>query len=134
MSRFVRPETMTLTLSEGDTLVVRGSLTNGEQRALFTRLYRRGPATPEAPAGALLVNPDQVGLALVTTYLLDWTLRDDEGTPVRIDGLSLAELERVLDSLTPDSFTEIHEAVAAHDAAMREARAAKKKIRTGVSA
>ena len=127
MSRFVRPETVTLALSEGDTLVVRATLTNGEQRALFSRLYRRGPSTLEAPAGPLLVNTDQIGLALVTGYLLDWSLRDDEGKPVRIDGLTVAELERVLDSLTPDSFTEIHEAVAAHDAARRAASDAKKR-------
>lgn len=133
MSRFVRPETRTLTLEDGESLVVRARLSNGEQRALFSRLYTRGPVTPEAPMGVLTTNPDQVGLASVTAYLLDWTLKDDDGKPVHIHDLAIDQLEQILNDLTPEAFDEIYAAIARHDGAMREAREAEKKTRIGGS-
>jgi hypothetical protein len=42
MSRYVVPETKTLTISNGDTLVVRKRLNRGEQTAAFARRYIHG--------------------------------------------------------------------------------------------
>jgi len=125
MSRFVRPHTRTLTLANGDQLIVREQLTAGEQRAHFARVY-----TTTAD-GRLVVNPLMVGIGVVLAYLLDWTLRDDQDQLVAIRDLSPDDLQRVIDSLDTDSFKEIRAAVEAHEAAMVAARAEKKTTPAG---
>jgi hypothetical protein len=116
MSRFVRPETLTLTISDGDTLTVKRRLNSGEERALFARMYTAGAN------GQLKVNPFQTGIAIVTAYLLDWSLTDD-GKRVAIADLSVDALTRVLDGLDPTTYGEIRQAIEAHDNAVREERA-----------
>jgi len=119
-SWFVRPETTTLHV-DGQTLVVRKYLSMGEHRARLARLY-------DTTAGGLLrVNPRQVGLATVTAYLLDWSITDDDGAPIPIRGLSLDDLQRVLDDLFPDRFAAIQDVIDAHEIAMLQARADLKK-------
>jgi hypothetical protein len=125
MSRFVRPKTRTLTLENGDQLIVREQLTAGEQRAHFARVYTT------APDGRLSVNPLRIGIGVIVAYLLDWNLRDDHDQLVSIRDLSPDELERVIDSLDTESFAEIRAAIEAHDAAMLAARAEKKRTRVG---
>jgi hypothetical protein len=127
MSRFVRPETRVLTLGNGDTLVVKDCLTAGEQRAAYARMYLAGVN------GNLSIHPLQVGLAQMTAYLVDWSLTDDEGRPVVIREVSADRLVEVLESLDPESFSEIRDAIDAHEQARALARAEEKKtIRTGV--
>lgn len=121
-SRFTTGETDVLTISQGDTLVVRRTLSAGEKRKMNGRLYMAG-ATPTS----LRVNPLQMDLAMCTAYLLDWSLRDAEGRPVVIRDLPIEELEQVLDNLTPDTFDEIAKAIETHVQAQRE----KKTIPTG---
>jgi hypothetical protein len=117
MGRFVRPETCRLTLANGDTLTVKKRLTHGEQRAAYARMYDTGVD------GALKVNPLQLGMALVTAYLVDWHLHDDD---VSIRGLSADELTTVLDTMAPEDFAEIRTAVEQHEAAMLAERTAAK--------
>jgi len=125
MSRFVRPQTRTLTLANGDQLIVRERLTAGEQRAHFARLY-----TPGAD-GRYQVNALMAGMAIVIAYLLDWNFKDDQDQAVVIRDLAPDELQRVLDSLDSESFVEVRTAIEAHDAAMLEARTQKKTILVG---
>lgn len=127
MSRFVRPDTTILSISEGDTLVVKTRLNSGEQRDAYARMYRAGLD------GSLKVNPFQTGLAMMTAYLVDWSLRDDDGMHVPIKGLSLQELEATLNGLDPDSFAEIRQAIEAHERAQNDQRAEEKKLRAGVN-
>lgn len=122
MSRFVQPDTRTLTISEGDTLIIRARLNNGEERAMFTRIRGRQPSERDT------------GLAIVLAYLLDWSIRDDEGRPVRIAEMASAELERILDGMTPEAYQEIEDAIILHDQAQREERAKKKMILSGAPA
>jgi hypothetical protein len=123
-SRFVRPETVTLPISDGDWILVKRRLTVGESREYWARAYRRDRQT-----GELLVNRRQAGPALVTAYLIDWSLTDDEGKPVLIRGVSAADMRRVLDGLDVDSFTEIRDAIQAHKDAMEKEREEEKKTR-----
>jgi hypothetical protein len=125
MSRFVRPETRTLTLANGDHLIVRARLTAGEQRAHFARIYA------QATNGRYVVNPLMSGVGLVVAYLLDWDLRDDAGNLVVIRELSPDDLQNVIDALDTESFTEIRAAVEAHETAMIAERDAQKKILNG---
>jgi len=115
-----------LPLGNGDTITIKSRLSAGEQRDAYARMYLAGID------GKLHANPLQSGLGMITAYLLDWNLTDD-GEPVPIRGLSVAELESVLNSLEPESFTEIKQAIEAHEVRMAEARAAEKKSRAGVT-
>jgi hypothetical protein len=124
-SRFVRPDTTKLTLADGEWLLVRRRLSSGEQRAAFARLYLAGVD------GALHVNPLAIGIGQVTSYLIDWSLRDDDGAKVEIRGLSMEELTSVLDTLEPEAFGEIREAIQAHELAMIAERADAKKNPAG---
>jgi hypothetical protein len=124
MSRFVRPTTTVLRISDGDTLTIKTRLSSGEQRDAYSRMYLTA-------SGELRVNPLQQGLALITAYLVDWSLTDDDGALVPIRGVSIEELESVLNGLDPESFTEIKDAIQAHETATRAAREEEKKRRTG---
>jgi hypothetical protein len=127
VSRFVRPQTTVLTLSHGDTITIKTRLSWGEQQEAFQRLYLTGTD------GKLRVNPLQSGRAMITAYLVDWNLVDDDGAPVPIRGLSVADLESVLDSLDPDSGAEIKAAIEAHERRLAAAREAEKKSQAGAS-
>ena len=125
MSRFVRPETTTLTLANGDQLFVRTRLTAGEQRASFARMY-----SPNGDGG-FRRNLLMVRMGTILAYLLDWTLTDDAGHRVEIRDLSLDDLQRVIDSLDVESFAEIGTAIDAHETAMLAQRDAEKKTAGG---
>jgi hypothetical protein len=125
MSRFVRPETRTLTLANGDQLIVRARLTAGEQREQFARMYTQGPN------GQVHRNLLMIDVGLVIAYLLDWNLKDDAGQLVPIRDLSAADLHQVLNQLDPVSFDEIQKAIEAHEQAMQAEREDQKKILTG---
>jgi hypothetical protein len=120
MSRFVKPETDTLTLANGDRLIVKRHLTCGESRAHLARLY------VPSEGGLLRVNPLQIGIATVVAYLVDWTFTDDAGAPVPIRGLSPDDLQAVIDGLDAASFAEVREAIEAHELRMIAARQEKK--------
>jgi hypothetical protein len=100
--RFVRPETVTVPLSDGDTITIRKRLTAGERRDMYGRMY-----FPDS----VKVDPMRVHRATVTAYLLDWTAKDADGHPVAIAGLTIADLETVVDGLDPDSFGELVDAI-----------------------
>lgn len=125
MSRFVRPETATLKISGGDTITVKKRLNSGEERELFGRMYIAGID------GQLRSNPFQTGISLVTAYLLDWTLKDDDGKLVAIAGLATDALVAVINNLDPESYGEIRKAVEAHDAQSRKDRDQEKKANDG---
>jgi len=117
--RFVKPETVTLTLPDGTRLIVKKELNTGKQRAAFNRLYTQGAD------GKLRVDPMATGLNLVLAYLLDWTVADEDG-PVAIRGLAGDELAAILNRLEPASFTEIKEAIEQHEIAVALERTEKK--------
>jgi hypothetical protein len=120
MSRFVTPGTETLTLANGDRLIVKRQLSCGEERAHMARLY-----VPQE-SGLLRVNPLQIGIATVVAYLVDWTFTDDDGAPVPIRGLAPDDLQNVIDGLDAASFAEIRQAIEAHELRMIAARQEKK--------
>src|SRR3954471_22097962 len=118
MSRFVRPETTVLSISDGDTLTVKNYLTHGEQSRAYARMYR---------AGGEGVDPQMVALSMVLAYLLDWSLTDDAGQQVLIRDKSDDDVRAVLESLHTDDFDEIREAIKAHEGRMAAARQEKKR-------
>jgi hypothetical protein len=126
MSRFVRPETTTIALSGGDTLTIRRRLSAGEARARTER-WTEQVDDPATGGVKLVPRLTRAGLATITAYLLDWTLTDDAGHRVEIQGIAQAELEAIVDNLDGDAFAEIRLAIEAHEEAMRAERDAQKK-------
>lgn len=111
-SRFVRPETTILRISNGDTLTVKRRLNAVDSRRL--RAMEGLPTLAEA--------------ALVIVYLVDWSLVDDAGKRVVIAGESATTLANSLDNLDEDAFDEIYAAISAHVQAMKMEREAEKKM------
>jgi hypothetical protein len=124
-SRMVRPETTTLQISGGDWLLVKKRLNNGEQRAMFARMYLEGSD------GALHVNPLQTGISKVLAYLVDWSLTDLQGKQIVILNQSIDAVICGLDAIDPDSFAEIKTAIETHEAAMRAEREQEKNAQAG---
>jgi len=121
-SRIVRPETTTLPISDGDWLLVKKRLNNGEQRQRLARLYRY------APDGTTQIDPLQIGLSTILAYLLDWSLVDPNGAQIAIAGKGVDDITAALDAIDPESFREIREAIEAHAEAMEAERETQKKI------
>src|SRR5678816_1103882 len=69
--------------------------------------------------------------AVVMAYLVNWTLKDDAGKPVMIEGVSNDVLGAAIDALDEDAFDEIYAAIAAHKSAMEVERAAEKNGKGG---
>jgi hypothetical protein len=116
MNRFVRPDEVTLSLTHGDTITIRRELTHGER----TDLYRR---TLVEKNGDLIRDPLLTTGALITAYLIDWTIQGEGDRKVPIKDLSVGELTDTLNQLQDDTFTEILTAILAHEAALaRETR------------
>lgn len=125
-SRFVRPESRKLDLSDGDWLLVKKRLTTGEQRDAFMRAY------VERADGTFVVHPGKIGVQMVVAYLLDWSFADDSGQQVVIRAQDADIVEAALRGLDPDDFAETRAAIEAHEAKMIAEREAQKKTRAGV--
>lgn len=127
-SWFVRPETITLALSDGQSITIKKRLNAGDQRARFSRTYIAGAD------GTTRLNLLTANMATVTAFLVDWTVTDERGK-VDIAGLSVDDLESVLDNIDAFRFVEIRRAIDAHETAQREeSEDAKKKTRNGATA
>lgn len=127
MSRFVRPEVVRVPLkSNGDWIEIKRRLNTGEYRSRIAR-------SSLAVDGQLQVNRLQLGMSTVTAYLLDWSLTDDDGKPVVIQGLDPDAMSRVLDRLQPEDFGEILEAIEQHESQIDAERGAEKNGQDGAN-
>lgn len=117
-SRYVRPETTILHISQGDTLTVKKRLTHGERSASYARQYEPGPD------GTLALKPAQIKLSMVTAYLIDWSGLNG---PILHEPIEV--VEAALNGLPPEDFDEIHAAIEKHEKAMRAERTREKKLK-----
>lgn len=122
-----RPETEVLPISGGDTITVKKHLTSGESRAMVRQMYVTNPVTGESSVG----NPVDIGEARVLTYLLDWTCCGQDGQPIVIYRQPPEVVRAALDGIDPECYTDILEAIKAHDVAMVKARLEKKTVQAG---
>jgi|SRR5215831_99720 len=106
-NRFVRPDVVTLPLSEGDTITIRKELNAGEMRAMSDRARIPDTFPPRT-------DPMKAPTALVVAYLVDWSFIGEDGARVDIRGYSAEELTAVLDSLNLGTLNEIVNAINAH--------------------
>ena len=119
-SWFVRPDTVVLQLSDGETLTVRRRLNAGEEQDLMDRVQGASRA--------------RIRRELVVAYLLGWSLVDGDGTHVAIDPGQPEAIVATLRHLDPDRFNEIADVVITYDNDLRTARDEEKKRRAGANA
>lgn len=113
-SRYVTPDTITLKISNNDTLTVKQRLNTGEERM---RRQMERTATLE-------------DLAIVLAYLVDWSLTYPDGGRIEIKGLSSKDVVSKIDTIDPQSFDEIRDAIVAHEDAMKAEREQEKKLQS----
>jgi hypothetical protein len=118
-NRFVKPETVRLSISDGDWIEVKKRLTAGEYRERLAREY------VHSDDNRLRADLRQQGIALVVSYVVDWSFTDD--------GRLVPFSEDALKSVDVDTFREILQAVEAHDDADDAARSAEKNAPAGAS-
>jgi len=123
-SRVVRPEYKRVEISNGDWLLLKKRLNHGEQQEAFARKY-----TSDGIGSR--VNLRLVGMDRVLAFLVDWSLVGLDEQVIDIRGKSADEIEAALNSIDPDSFTEIKRAVEAHERAMDAERVASKNGKDG---
>jgi hypothetical protein len=119
---FVKPETVRLSLSDGDWMDVKKRLTAGEYRERLAREWHQSEET-----GRMSLDMRQTGVALIAAYALDWSFVDEKGQPVPFS-------EDALRAVDIDTFREVLKVVEAHDAADEAARSAEKNGSAGASA
>lgn len=122
--RVVLPESVRLSLTGDDWILVKKRLNVGEHR----RMMKRGTTATED--GDLRVDRIELGLAKVLAYVLDVSVQSPTGVTIAVYG-NPAALEDAIDSLPPESYTEILRAVEAHENAMQAERDAEKNGRDG---
>ena len=122
MSRFIIPDTTTITLANGDTLTVWTRLNAGQTNRRYARMYTTDDD------GKRRVDLLQINRATVLAYLVDWHL---DGDDMPIKGLDADALSAVLDNLDPDDYIEIRDAIDAHEQAQQAKKDAEKKTRNG---
>lgn len=110
-SRIQRPETLTIPISNGDSITVRKRLNVGEERERL-RLFTDQNGVPI---------PFEHGIATVVCYLLDWTLTEN-GQKLEIADKPKADIKAIIDALDLETFKEIREAVEAHVDSMDKER------------
>lgn len=126
MADFVKPEVARLSLEDGKYVDVKKRLNHGESEDMYALM------SPFVGVdGRAQVNRREVRTAKVLSYLVGWSLLND-GTPVAMS-LDMPDTARrdTINSLDPDRFNEIYEAIEQHENAMFQERAAEKKGRDG---
>lgn len=118
-SRFVKPEVVRLDISDGDWIEIKRRLTLGEQKRLEGAGIGRATGFRQGADVEVAVDLEAAAMALLVTYLVDWSLRDEHDKPVSVTRSSVAALD-------PDDAEEIEQAISNHI----QARDAEKKART----
>jgi hypothetical protein len=122
ISKFVTPGTTTITLPDGDWIVVKNYLTVGEIREAARKINGEGPNGERIPKAT-------AGYAQTDAYLLDWSLmRDGKTVPIDTD----ARRRSALDAMHGAAYLEIEQAINRHiDQMAAELEDAKKKTQDG---
>ena len=111
-NRFVMPEAVRLPLSDGDWIEVKRRLNVAERRSITSRAAKGGVSTDST---RVFVDANEMEFAKVEAWVLDWSFVGADEKPVKFS----PEAIRALD---PDSFTEITDAIDAHEKAEEAAK------------
>jgi hypothetical protein len=120
--RFVQPDLVRLTLSDGDWVDVKRRLSVGEERAAFQQIV--GEVNQD---GWRRPNLEMMGIAEMAAYVTGWSFRDPQDRPVPVSVAALKQLDGA-------SFKELEAALEAHVTTQDEDEAARKNGQAGANA
>lgn len=103
-NRFVRPDVVRLSLSDGDWIDVKKELNAGERRQVFADIVKEHRMGETAQ-----LDDEKLGFARMAQYIVDWSFADD-GKPVKFSAAALRNLDI-------GTYREIDTAISAHEAA-----------------
>lgn len=106
----VRPESITLPLSQGDYLVVKKRLNAGERQEMMFLA-----AKPAIAGEKVELDTTKVSFVKPAIYLLDWSYSDLSGKPIEIAGKTPDVIISALRSFNEETVKEINTAVDAHE-------------------
>lgn len=115
----VRPDTVRVSLSEGDWLEVKKELTSGEYRQVFVQQYKDTHAG-ERP----VLNLDAVQVSRILGWVVDWSFVDFKGEKLPVS-------RDTIDKMHHDVFSEVDAAVDAHHSAWEKALEERKNAKSG---
>jgi hypothetical protein len=124
-SRFVMPGMVRLPLAGGDYIDIKRRLNVGEERRVFARCVKKMLAGQDAE-----IDPEQVGKTRIAEFILGWGgpgFVMPDGTPVEFSEAALTDLE-------PEAYSEIREAIEAHEKADKAQRDSEKNVTGGATA
>lgn len=107
--RFIKPDSVRLSLSDGDWIEVKKLLTYGEQQRLSGSALTTLKSNPGSAGGGNEFGLDWelYNLRRLQIWIIDWSFRDENDRPVKITPESIS-------SLDPDTVAEIDEKLTAH--------------------
>jgi hypothetical protein len=111
---FVRPAVVRLDLGDGMWCEVKEQITYGESQRLSGAMLRS--VNTGAGNNEIGVDFARFSILKLQTWLVDWSLRDEEDKPVPVSPAAI-------ENLTPDAAGAIDEAINAHVAARTEGKA-----------
>jgi hypothetical protein len=124
--RMVVPETVRLSISDGDWLEVKKRLTHGERQRMFAMLREVGAD------GTLRPNLELLATGQAVAYLVDWSLVDLKGKPIPIE--TDAQRVAALNAFDEETVREIARVIGEHVSAMEADADAKKPTTDGATA
>lgn len=117
----VRPETVRVSLPDGEWLELAKELTAGEYRDMVTAQFKDS-VVGEKP----LLDRRQIGVSMVLAYVKEWSFVDQKGDPLPVT----EDWLRMFDQQT---FADVHAAVDKHQEASEKAIEARKNAPAGTT-
>jgi hypothetical protein len=115
----VRPETVKVTLADGEWLELAKELTAGENRDMLAAQFKDAPN-----AAGVAIDWTRVGMNRVLAYVKDWSFVDFKGEPLPVT-------EEWLKKFDQQTFADVLEKVNAHNEASEKAIEARKNDQAG---
>lgn len=115
-SRFASGAAVRLELSDGDWVLVRRELTYGQQRRLAAAGLSGVPSALVGEGQGLTMDLAAYEIEKLATWVIDWSLRDDDGDRVDVS-------REAIEALHPDTAEEITRALDSHIEALEAKKA-----------
>ncbi len=131
-NRFVKPETINIEISDGDTIEIKKELTVGEQKQMFTHAIKRMGGVMGEGRGEWDMDPVLLGFAKVEAYLIGWSFAEDvldnDGKPVMENNKPVTKpvdfSPEAIQSIDETTYSEIEEAIDKHTEKLAEEKKA----------
>ncbi len=122
LDRFVKPKTIQIEISDGDTITIKRELTVGEQKRMFAAGLKQMTASGENEP-KFDIDPVEMSFAKINAYLVDWSFVEPSlnkngdqitGTDGKPEVVPVDLSEDAIRNLDEATFEEIEKAIDEH--------------------